>query len=285
MSNIPGELYIVATPIGNLEDISARAIRILSEVDVIAAEDTRHSGKLLQYLGIEKSLFSVHDQNESTRVDSIVEQLFSGKSIALISDAGTPLVSDPGFQVVRAVLAAGIKVTPVPGPCAAITALSVAGLPTDAFIFQGFAPSKAGARRQLFQILSQEPRTMIFYESPHRIVESLQDMADVFGGQRQVTFARELTKRFETIRSGKLDELTDWVQQHSNQQKGEMVVLVHGAVVDKEINVDVERTLKILLEELPMKQAVALAAKITGARKNEIYDRALLLSHNKSRDA
>ncbi len=278
MSNQPGTLYIVATPIGNREDITARAIRVLSEVDTVAAEDTRHSGKLLQYLGIKKPMLSVHDQNESARITRIIDQLHAGKSIALVSDAGTPLVSDPGFQVVRAVREAGYPVVPVPGPCAAIAALSVAGLPTDTFVFAGFAPAKSGGRRQFFEALASEPRTLIFYESPHRIVDSLEDMAAVFGNERQATLARELTKHFETIHADTLGELADWVKQDSDQQRGEFVVLVHGQTEQKEVNADVERTLKILLKELPLKQAVALTVKLTGGKKNEVYDLALELS-------
>ncbi|GMR18613.1 MAG: 16S rRNA (cytidine(1402)-2'-O)-methyltransferase [Gammaproteobacteria bacterium] len=278
MSNQPGTLYIVATPIGNREDITARAIRVLSEVDTVAAEDTRHSGKLLQYLGIKKPMLSVHDQNESARITRIIDQLHAGKSIALVSDAGTPLVSDPGFQVVRAVREAGYPVVPVPGPCAAIAALSVAGLPTDAFVFAGFAPAKSGGRRHFFEALASEPRTLIFYESPHRIVDSLEDMAAVFGNERQATIARELTKHFETIHADTLSELVNWVKQDSDQQRGEFVVLVHGQTEQKEANADIERTLKILLEELPLKQAVSLTVKLTGGKKNEVYDLALELN-------
>jgi len=281
MSNQPGTLYIVATPIGNREDITARAIRVLSEVDTVAAEDTRHSGKLLQYLGIKKPMLSVHDQNESARITRIIDQLHAGKSIALVSDAGTPLVSDPGFQVVRAVREAGYPVVPVPGPCAAIAALSVAGLPTDAFVFAGFAPAKSGGRRHFFEALASEPRTLIFYESPHRIVDSLEDMAAVFGNERQATLARELTKHFETIHADTLAELVDWVKQDSDQQRGEFVVLVHGQTEQKEVNADIERTLKILLEELPLKQAVALTVKLTSGKKNEVYERALALNEGK----
>jgi 16S rRNA (cytidine1402-2'-O)-methyltransferase len=281
MSNQPGTLYIVATPIGNREDITARAIRVLSEVDTVAAEDTRHSGKLLQYLGIKKPMLSVHDQNESARIKRIIDQLHAGKSIALVSDAGTPLVSDPGFQVVRAVREAGYPVVPVPGPCAAIAALSVAGLPTDAFVFAGFAPAKSGGRRHFFEALASEPRTLIFYESPHRIVDSLEDMAAVFGDERQATIARELTKHFETIHADILSKLVDWVKQDSDQQRGEFVVLVHGQTEQKEAGADIERTLKILLEQLPLKQAVALTVKLTGGKKNEVYDLALGLSEGK----
>ena len=281
MSNQPGTLYIVATPIGNREDITARATRVLSEVDIVAAEDTRHSGKLLQYLGIKKPMLSVHDQNESARITRIIDELHAGKSIALMSDAGTPLVSDPGFQVVRAVRQAGYQVVPVPGPCAAIAALSVAGLPTDAFVFAGFAPAKSGGRRQFFEVLASDTRTLIFYESPHRIVDSLEDMATVFGNERQATIARELTKHFETVHADKLGELVDWVKQDSDQQRGEFVVLVHGATEAKDQDAEVERTLKILLEELPLKQAVSLTVKLTGGRKNEVYDLALELNEGK----
>ncbi|MDH5649964.1 MAG: 16S rRNA (cytidine(1402)-2'-O)-methyltransferase [Gammaproteobacteria bacterium] len=284
MSNQQGVLYIVATPIGNLEDITARATRVLSQVDVVAAEDTRHSGKLLQVLGIKKPLLSVHDQNESARISRILDELSAGKSIALVSDAGTPLVSDPGFQVVRAVREAGFSVIPIPGPCAAIAALSVAGLPTDSFIFAGFAPAKAGARQQFFQGLVSEPRTLIFYESPHRIVESLQQMATVFGGDRQAVIARELTKQFETVHAASLAELVQWVSQDNNQQKGEFVVLVHGHASEKQTGSKFESALRILLQELPLKQAVALTVKLTGAKKNEVYERALELELELDKD-
>ena len=275
MSN--GTLFVVATPIGNLEDISARAVRILSEVDVIAAEDTRHSAKLLQHYGIRTKVVSIHEHNERTQAPRLVEMLRAGKSIALISDAGTPLLSDPGFHLVRAARAVEAPVVPVPGPCAAIAALSVAGLPTDRFVFEGFPPPRSAARRAAFESLRDEPRTIVFYESSHRIIESLADMADVFGSTRAAVVARELTKKFETIDAGTLGELAERVR--ASQTLGEFVVLVQGAAQEPTIEAtgEAERVLQVLLEALPLKEAVALTVRLTGAAKNSVYDRALAL--------
>ncbi|MEW6332316.1 MAG: 16S rRNA (cytidine(1402)-2'-O)-methyltransferase [Pseudomonadota bacterium] len=274
-----GTLYVVATPIGNLEDMTPRARRILSEADLIAAEDTRHSGRLLRHFGIGTKTEAIHEHNERDQVPRLVEILKEGKSIAFITDAGTPLVSDPGFHLVRAARQAGIRVVPVPGACAAIAALSAAGLPSDRFVFEGFPPARSAARRAVFEKLREEARTLIFYESPHRILESLKDMSEVFGPGREAVLARELTKQFETLRAGGLEELREWVGRDAEQQLGEFVVLVHGVpraereVVDPET----ERVLKILLEELPVSQAAALAAKITGLKKNKLYEFALAL--------
>jgi 16S rRNA (cytidine1402-2'-O)-methyltransferase len=274
-----GTLYVVATPIGNLEDMTPRAIRILSEVDLIAAEDTRHSGKLLKHFGIEAKTEALHEHNERSQVPRLIDILQAGKSIAFITDAGTPLVSDPGFHLVRSARQAGLTVIPVPGACAAIAALSAAGLPSDRFVFEGFPPAKSAARRAVFEKLREEARTLIFYESPHRILESLKEMTEIFGPEREAVLARELTKQFETVRSGTLTELSEWVNRDPHQQLGEFVILIHGVPrAEREaVDEDAERVLKILLEELPVSQATALAAKITGLKKNRLYEYALNL--------
>lgn len=281
MSNA-GRLYVVATPIGNLEDMTPRAIRLLSEADLIAAEDTRHSGKLLMHFGVGTKTEALHEHNERSQVPRLVEFLQSGKSIAFITDAGTPLVSDPGFHLVRAARQAGITVVPVPGACAAIAALSAAGLPSDRFVFEGFPPAKSAARRAVFEKLREESRTLIFYESPHRILESLGDMTEIFGPEREAVLARELTKQFETVRGGTLAELSAWVGRDAHQQLGEFVILIHGVPrAEREaVDDDAERILKILLEELPVSQAAALAARITGLKKNKLYEFALTLKAN-----
>ena len=278
MSNQPGVLYVVATPIGNLDDLSPRALLTLNEVSLIAAEDTRHSSKLLRHFGILTPVTAFHEHNEREKAAELVAFLHSGKSIALISDAGTPLVSDPGYRLVRATHAAGIRVVPLPGACAAIVALSASGLPSDRFAFEGFPPVKSAARRAWFDALASEPRTLIVYESPHRIVESLQDMVAVFGAAREAVYARELTKQFETVRHATLGELARWVAEDANQQRGEIVVLIHGAAPDAtETGEDAARILRILIKELPVSQAAALAAEITGQKKNQLYELALQL--------
>lgn len=272
-----GSLYIVATPIGNLEDITERALKILRQADLIAAEDTRHSKKLLQHFGIETALTSLHEHNEKQQIPKLIALLQAGKSIAVISDAGTPLVSDPGFHLVAAAQQQKITVVPIPGPCAAIAALSVAGLPSDHFIFEGFLPAKSNQRQQRLQQLQHETRTIIFYEAPHRVLDMLDDMLIVFGAEREIVVARELTKTFETISHGKLIDLKTQLENQPEKVKGEFVVLVHGAE-EKKISIEDEETLrilKILLAELPTKQAVTLAAKITGVSKNALYDMAV----------
>ena len=279
VSTNAGTLYVVATPIGNLEDMTPRAARVLAQVDLIAAEDTRHSGKLLRHFGINTQTEALHEHNERSQVPRLIEILQKGKSIAFITDAGTPLVSDPGFHLVHSARGAGITVTPVPGACAAIAALSAAGLPSDRFVFEGFPPARSAARRAVFAKLRDETRTLIFYESPHRILESLQDIAEVFGGEREAVLARELTKQFETIRAGALTELYEWVRGDKDQQLGEFVLLVHGVprAQSEAVDAEVERVLKVLLEELPVSQAAALAARITGLKKNRLYEFALSL--------
>ena len=275
--SITASLYVVATPIGNLSDLSPRAVDILRGVDVIAAEDTRHSRVLFNQYAVQTRCIALHEHNEEHAVTGLVERLQAGESVALISDAGTPLISDPGYRLVLAAQQAGIKVVPIPGACAFIAALSVSGLPSDRFIFEGFLPARGGPRRQTLQQLATETCTLIFYESPHRILESLQDMAAVFGDERRAVLARELTKLFETVLADTLRGLCEQVQADVNQQKGEMVVLVHGAEEQDMDEAGLRVVLEPLLDELPLKQAVVLAAKITGVKKNVIYEIALRL--------
>jgi 16S rRNA (cytidine1402-2'-O)-methyltransferase len=273
-----GTLYVVATPIGNLDDITARALRVLREVSLIAAEDTRHSARLMQHFGIGTPLAACHEHNEREQGSHFISRLLSGADVALISDAGTPLISDPGYHLVRNARAAGIRVVPVPGPSALITALSAAGLPSDRFIFEGFLPAKTAGRRARLEQVKEEPRTLIFYEAPHRILECLEDMQLVFGGERLALLARELTKTFETLKGLPLGELAAWVAADTNQQRGECVVLVAGWQApegDDALSVEALRVLDLLLQDLPLKRAAALAAEITGVRKNLLYQVAL----------
>lgn len=273
-----GTLYVVATPIGNLDDISARALAILRHVALIAAEDTRHSARLMQHFGISTPLAACHEHNEREHGGRFLARLQAGEDVALISDAGTPLISDPGFHLVRQVRAAGIAVVPVPGACALIAGLSAAGLPSDRFIFEGFLPAKGAARRARLEQVKEEPRTLIFYEAPHRILECVEDMRAVFGDERQAVLARELTKTFETIRGLPLVELHEWIAADSNQQRGECVVLVSGWQApegEDAVSAEALRVLDLLLGELPLKRAAALAAEITGVRKNLLYQVAL----------
>lgn len=275
-----GSLFVVATPLGNLSDISQRAIDTLREADLIAAEDTRHSGRLMRHLGVDRPMMALHDHNERDRVAQLIQRLERGERIALISDAGTPLISDPGFVLVREVRAQGYPVVPVPGACALIAALSVAGLPTDRFVFEGFLPAKPNQRLERLGALKSEPRTMVFYEAPHRVLEMVEALAEVFGPERRAVVARELTKTFETIQDGTLAELTAWMQADPNQQRGEFVVLVAGApeVADgASTELDVDQLLLALLEELPVKRAAAVAARVSGLKKNDLYKRALAL--------
>jgi 16S rRNA (cytidine1402-2'-O)-methyltransferase len=272
-----GTLYLVATPIGNLADITQRASSVLSQVDIIAAEDTRHSQRLLSHLGIRSRLLAYHEHNEDRVTPKLLDELASGKSIALISDAGTPLISDPGYRLVSQAHDRGVDVVPIPGVCAAIAALSAAGLATDAFTFEGFPPAKQGARLHFLEQLAGQQRTMVFYVSCHRIIETLKDMQSVFGGDRRVTFARELTKTFETIKRAELSELVDWVEVDENQRKGEIVLVVEGKTAEVGDASQVDHYLSILLKELPVKQSVSLVVKMTGVNKNDIYRRALEL--------
>lgn len=271
-----GSLYLVATPIGNLADITQRAIAVLSQVDIIAAEDTRHSQRLLSHLAIKSKLVAYHEHNEDRITVKLLNELESGKTIALISDAGTPLISDPGYRLVTQAHDRALTVVPVPGVCAAIAALSAAGLATDAFSFEGFPPAKQLARVHFFEQFLGQQSTMIFYVSCHRIIETLMDMVAVFGGARRASFAREISKTFETIKRMPLAELLEWVESDENQRKGEIVVVLEGEarVADDS---DIDSQLSILLSELPVKQAVSLAVKLTGQNKNDVYRRALAL--------
>lgn len=277
MSNVPG-LYIVATPIGNLEDLSPRAIKILKNVDQIAAEDTRHSQKLLKHFGIITPLVSLHEHNETTSSKILLDCLKKNQSIALISDAGTPLINDPGYRLVKLVRGHNIPVIPIPGPCALITALCASGLACDRFIFEGFLPEKSIARQKKLLKFLHETRTIVFYEAPHRILALINDMLDVLGPKRYVVLARELTKTFEIIYGDNLGQLKNWLNSDKNQQKGEFVVLVKGAEYLNPYEIDTQRILEILLNELPIKQATSIAAKITQEKKNKLYALALAIT-------
>jgi 16S rRNA (cytidine1402-2'-O)-methyltransferase len=268
----PGTLHVVATPIGNLADLSPRALDTLRAVAAICAEDTRHTRQLLAHFGIEQSLVALHEHNEDEIAARLVERLLGGESLALVSDAGTPLVSDPGFRLVRAARAAGVRVSPVPGASALVTALSVAGLPSDRFVFEGFLPAKAGARRARLDALSGEPRTLLFYESSHRIEDTLADCVAAFGAQRPAVVARELTKLFETVLDGTLAELHARVAADANQRRGEFVLLVQGAGDDADARIaEGRRVYAKLGEHLPPSTAAKLAAEITGAPRKALY--------------
>jgi len=273
MSSVqPGSLWVVATPIGHRDDFSARAIETLRAVAVIAAEDTRHSRPLLVHHGIDTPLIALHEHNERDAVDGIVRRLLGGDSVALISDAGTPLISDPGFRLVRAARAAGVRCIPLPGACAAIAALSVAGLPSDRFVFEGFLPAKAAARRVRLQELAGDARTVIFYESSHRVAESLADMRDIFGGEREAVLARELTKMFETVIGEPLSDLAAKVIADPDQQRGEHVILVAGRGEEADAKLaEGRRVFAILRDELPPAKAAKLAAVISGAPRKRLY--------------
>ena len=265
-------LYVIATPIGNLADISARALQTLREVAAVCAEDTRHTRPLLAHYGIDKPLIALHDHNEEAIADKVVARLLAGESLALVSDAGTPLVSDPGFKLVRAARAAGVKVSPIPGACAAIAALSVAGLPSDRFAFEGFLPAKASARRERLSRLASATATLVFYESSHRIEESLADLRAAFGDDRPAVLARELTKLFETVLDGSLDALCAQVAADPNQRRGEFVVMVEGAGDDADARLAEGRRVYALLNaHLPPSAAAKLAAEITGAPRKALY--------------
>lgn len=277
----PGILYVVATPIGNLQDITLRALDVLKTVDAIAAEDTRHTSGLLSHFGISKKLIAVHEHNERQSAEKLLLQLGAGENIALVTDAGTPGISDPGAVVVDCVRKAGVKVVPIPGVSAVIAALSASGITQNGFLFHGFLPASGVARRKMLEALKSQTVTLVFYEAPHRIVESIADLCLVLGADRRITFARELTKTFETIYSCRLEEAEVWLKADTNQQRGEFVLLVE-AHAHKEAEAVPEaavRTLKLLLAELPLKQAVKLAADITQLKKNDLYEFALQLKN------
>ncbi len=277
--NHSGTLYVVATPIGNLQDISLRALETLKTVDLIAAEDTRHTAHLLTHFGIKSKLVALHEHNERRAGEKILLALASGQSVALVSDAGTPGISDPGAVLVGMAREAGLKVVPLPGACAAVTALSAAGFEQTHFLFQGFLPASGAQRRRTLECLREQQAVLVFYEAPHRVIESVQDIASVFGGSRQILIARELTKTFETFHRCTLSQAADWLRADPNQQRGEFVLLVEGALPapQGEISPDAQRVLQLLLAELPLKQAVKLATDITSAKKNALYALALEL--------
>jgi len=259
-----------------LRDITLRALDVLAGADVVAAEDTRNTSHLLQHHGIHaKQLIAVHQHNERGAAEKMVASIQSGQSIAFVSDAGTPAVSDPGALLVKAVLAAGLRVIPIPGPSAVVAALSASGLAAAHFLFYGFLPNKSAARRAVMQGLISHPYTLVFYEAPHRIVECVADLQAVLGGERQIVLAREVTKLFETIKTCKLSDAESWLLSDANQQRGEFVVLVSAAQPQEGLSAETLSTLSLLLEALPLKQAVQLATKITGANRSELYQLAL----------
>ena len=270
-------LFVVSTPIGNLDDMTPRAIEVLKQVSVIAAEDTRHSRKLLNHFGIETPMIPCHEHNERHQAEVLLARLQQGDSVALISDAGTPLISDPGFVLVRTVREQGIKVAPVPGACALVAALSVSGLPTDRFYFEGFLPAKSSGRKKKLEALGVMPHTWAVYESTHRILDSLADFREVLGKDRYIILAREMTKTFETVLAGTVEEVEKILQEDSNQCRGEFVVLVEGAAEQKEESVDPDtvKLLQRLLKELPPKKAAAVIADVSGYRKKQLYELSL----------
>lgn len=275
-----GTLYVVATPIGNLEDLSPRAAKVLGAVSLIAAEDTRYTSRLLRHLGLSVPMLSLHEHNEMARLEQLDERLRRGESIALVSDAGTPLISDPGFVLVRELRARGRRIVPVPGPCALVAALSAAGLPTDRFLFQGFLPAKSGGRRQRLEVLEQRAETLVFYESPHRIRDTLADIATVFG-ERRLVLARELTKAFETFLDGSASSLLAWMEADPDQSRGEFVIMVAGAEArerSETASLEADAVLMALLAEgIGVKQAAAVASRLLGGTKKEWYNRAQAL--------
>ncbi len=276
MTEQSGFLYVVATPIGNLDDISQRAVTTLSQVSWIAAEDTRHTGRLLQHLGIQARTFSLHDHNEKQRAASIIQKCLAGENVALVSDAGTPLISDPGYSLVRQCRDAGIRVIPVPGPCALITALCAAGLPTDKFHFIGFLPPKSSQRQSVLTELPSGVGTVICYETARRILDTLEDVSTVLGAERELVLAKELTKTFEHLEYGTAAQIRSWLEADLQRCQGEMVLMIAPAVkVDGDISEAAQNTLRLLLQELPVKKAAALTAEIHDEKKNALYKLAL----------
>ena len=266
-----GCLYLVSTPIGNLADITYRAEETLKTVDAVGAEDTRHSKKLLQHLGIDTPMFALHEHNEKQKTESIIQRLKLGEAIALISDAGTPLISDPGFTLVRDARKAGVRVIPVPGASSILAALTCSGLPTDRFVFEGFLPSKKTGRKKLLLSFEREKRTVVFFEAPHRLLESLKDCSEILGGFRDAVVCRELTKTWETFIDGSLDEIVEKVSADANQCKGEIVIIVSGYKQEMQIDEEVLKMLDLLLEALPLKKAAVIVAKFFGINKNTVY--------------
>lgn len=270
-----GNLYVVATPIGNLEDLTPRARRTLADVDLVAAEDTRHTGRLLSHLGLKKRLIALHDHNEEQVVTKVIAELEAGHSVALVSDAGTPLVSDPGFRLLRAAHHRGVTVSPIPGASAVTAALSVAGLPTDRFCFEGFLPAKTVARRKRLRSLSNESRTLVFFESVHRIAAALADLCEVLGAKRDAFIGRELSKLHEQCVQGTLGSLGQQVAAGAIVNKGEFVIVVAGADIETESTIDADTLLIELAKHLPGKDAAKVTAKLTGEKKNALYQRLL----------
>lgn len=268
-----GVLYVVATPIGNLEDITQRALGILKKVDMVAAEDTRRTKTLLSHFNLKKRVFSLHNYNEGERANLVVEHILSGRSIALVSDSGTPLISDPGYRAVNCCLQAGIDVVPLPGACAAIAALSASGLPSDRFIFNGFFPPKRQSRIDRLSEIAMEKHTCIFYESPHRIMQTLLDMLGVLGPEREVVIARELTKTFETIKRMHLGDLVTWMREESNRRRGEIVVLIHGhrQPSNRALSPESIQAMSVLIKVMPLKEAATLVAELCSLEKNSLY--------------
>jgi 16S rRNA (cytidine1402-2'-O)-methyltransferase len=281
----PGVLYLVATPIGNMGDISARAREILAAASVVAAEDTRHSGRLLRELGLERPLLSLHEHNERARAAELVARLKAGENVALVSDAGTPLVSDPGYPLVRAAVEAGITVTPIPGPCAAIAALSASGLPGERFCFEGFLPARAGARRARLAELAALPHTLVIYEAPHRLAAALADLAAALGRERRACIARELTKLHESFYRGSLGELAERAGREADLRRGEAVIVVEAAPPRVQDAARLDEALAVLLGFLPPSAAAAAAAELTGARRNDAYARALEMAEKPARES
>jgi len=276
---VAGTLYVVATPIGNLGDLSTRAREVLARVQLVAAEDTRHTRQLLQAFGIDTPLTSLHEHNEMQKSEALISRLIAGEAIALVSDAGTPLISDPGFDLVAAARARGVSIVVVPGPCAAIAALSIAGLPTDRFTFEGFLPAKNAARVAKLRELAGEQRTMVFYEAPHRLMETLRDMAAEFGADRAGSVSRELTKRFETTYTGALSHLAQLAEQNADMSRGEIVIVVSGNPVEtSSAALNADQLLRALMDELSPSQAAKIAAKLTGEKRADLYARAMKLS-------
>ena len=270
-----GTLYVVATPIGNLEDLSPRARQTLAAVDLIAAEDTRHTGRLLSHFGVKTRLLALHDHNEADRAGKVIDALQSGQSVALVSDAGTPLISDPGYRVVQAAHEAGIKVSPVPGPSALAAALSVAGLPTDRFCFEGFLPAKRKARHDRLAAIAGESRTMVFYESVHRVGDCISDMVDVFGADRPAGIGRELSKMHEQVQLATLGQLRDQLVSGEITSKGEFVIVVAGAEEAGQSSLEVYALLKELAGNLPDREVARIVSNVSGERKNDLYQRLL----------